>query len=362
MILENDRARTTEGNSRNTAMIPFLRKLTSDKQLLEAYVETIVSNARIAVLDKHRTIIWVNERFCRLTQYTARELIGQSLENLDLMCIDPVSLEQIFETISSDKKWCGEIRSQAKDGSVFWIKTNILPIKNKCQEIESYLVINSNITATKTALEEKNTALENLMISEARYRALVENQSDLVLLCKADGTRIYVNASYCRFADRTVDELIGTLVQDTPLRGIPQEFIRESLMLTPAHPEVSGVFQLENTAGEKLWISMRVKGIFDTGGNLYEVLTIGRDVTDLKNAELRKGDYIEDLERIAFMTSHNVRGPIATMLGLLELLRLNAIHTDQWNEVLDVFKKCIIDLDVYTREMGAFIYQRQSSK
>jgi hypothetical protein len=62
------------------------------------------------------------------------------------------------------------------------------------------------------------------------------------------------------------------------------------------------------------------------------------------------------------MTSHNVRGPIATMLGLVELLRMNAIHTEQWGEVVNSFKKCIIDLDGYTRQMGAFIYERQSDK
>jgi signal transduction histidine kinase len=104
-----------------------------------------------------------------------------------------------------------------------------------------------------------------------------------------------------------------------------------------------------------------VKGIFDSSGNLYEILTIGRDVTNLKNAELEKSNYIKDLERIAHMTSHNVRGPIASMLGFIELLRMNAIESDQWNNVLHDLKKCIKDLDVYTQELGSFIYQRQSS-
>lgn len=344
-----------------SSMIPFLKRIATDKRFLDAYVEAIVSNIRIAVLDKNYTIIWVNERFCRLTQYTQHELVGNPIDKLKLICLDYKSFKTIFQTISKGEEWSGEIKSQAKDDSFFWTKTTILPIKDG-DEIESYLVFNSNITATKNALEEKNIAVESLTRSEARYRALVENQSDLVSLCQMDGTRIFVNKSYCRFMGKSFEALIGTRIADLPLKGVPHHMMVKVFSLTLQSPEISEVMELENAAGEKVWISLHVKGIFDAAGNLYEFLTISRDVTDLKNAELRKTHYIDALEKIAFMTSHNVRGPIATMLGLAELLRMNAIHSEKWNEVLDNFKKCISDLDTYTRELGAFIYQRQSSK
>lgn len=204
-------------------------------------------------------------------------------------------------------------------------------------------------------------ALIKIRQGEARYRALVENQPDFISLCKADGTRIFVNESYCRFFGKTFHELIGTNIKDFPFKGMPRDFVLSSA-LTTEQPEFSGIFQLENAEGQELWISLRLKGIFDADGVLEEFLTIGRDVTDLKDAELQKANYIRDLEHIAFMTSHNVRGPISTMLGLVELMRLNAIHTEQWGQVVDNFRKCIVDLDTYTREMGAFIYKRQSDE
>lgn len=353
---------TVQVTNQYETMLPFLRKTEDDNSFLNAYVEAIVSNIRIAVLDKRCTIIWVNERFCRLTKYSQQELVGQPIDRLNLVCLHPDEFQIIFSIISAGEEWSGEIKSQAKDGSFFWIKANILPIKNRNGEIVSYLIFNSNITATKNALEEKNAALENLKRSEARYRALVENQPDLVSLCKADGTRMYVNSSYCRFIGKEPDELIGTHICDLSIKGIPYRFMLRALTLTPQNPEVTGIFELENSTGNKFWVSVCLKGIFDAGGSLYEILTIGRNVTDLKNAELRKGGYIEDLERIAFMTSHKVRGPIATTLGLIELLKMNAIHTEQWGHVMDNFKKCIVDLDEYTRELSAFIYHRQSSK
>jgi len=328
---------------------------------LGSYAEAIVSNVRIVVLSRHCKIIWVNQRFCELTKYTEDELVGQSIDNLNLVIADSNFFKSTYSIISTGARWSGELKCRKRDDTVFWVKATVLPAKKNTKKIESYLLLISDITPTKTALEEKDIALLKIKQGEARYRALVETQPDFISLCKADGTRIFVNESYCRFYGKTFHELIGTNIKDIPFKGMPRELIL-STPLTPSQPEFSGIFQLENAEGQKLWISLRVKGIFDLNGVLEEFLTIGRDVTELKDAEMQKANYIRDLEHIAFMTSHNVRGPISTMLGLLELMRLNAIHTERWEEIVGSFRKCIVDLDTYTREMGAFIYTRQSDE
>ena len=71
---------------------------------------------------------------------------------------------------------------------------------------------------------------------------------------------------------------------------------------------------------------------------------------------------VQELQRMAFMTSHNVRAPIAHIQGIFELLRLNAIHTHEWMRLMDLLKQSVENLDNYTRELGAFIYQSQLSK
>ena len=200
------------------------------------------------------------------------------------------------------------------------------------------------------------------MKSELRYRAVVENQSDIMSLCKADGTRLFVNESFCRFIGRTEQELVGSNVLDFPLKGLPERVYLDVFGLTAQNQQISGVYELEDSAGRKVWVSLLFKGIFDIDGNLYEILTIGRDVTELKTAELNKSKYIEELERISFMTSHKVRAPISQMQGFLELLRINAIHTHEWETILNHFKKSMETLDACTRELGAFVYLSQSSK
>src|SRR5579859_1630267 len=166
---------------------------------LGAYADAIVSNIRMAVMSQHCKIVWVNKRFCDLTKYTEEELIGQSVTALNLALGDTKFFRSVLFIISSGAKWSGEVKSRAKDGTIFWVKTTILPIKNTSGGIESYLLFNTNITPTKKALEEKDNAFKKIKQGEARHRALVENQSDLISLCRGDGIRTYVNDNYCKF-------------------------------------------------------------------------------------------------------------------------------------------------------------------
>jgi PAS domain S-box-containing protein len=330
--------------------------------VFKTYTDAVVSNIRLAILDSRCTITWVNAKFCSLIKYEEHELIGKPLSDLKLVCLKAEDFKAIHGIISSGRPWSGEIKSRTKHGSILWVKTDILPIMNEDEKVSSYLILSSNITPTKAALEQKREVMENLTRSEARYRALVENQPDLMSLCDEDGTRLFVNDKYAEFMGMEKNDLIGTNIRQLPFGGISIEVIDKVLQLTVEKKEMTEIFQLENSKGEEVWVSVLVRGIFDEQGKLFEILTIGRDVSDLKKAEIRLSKYIEDLERIAFMTSHNVRSPIATMMGLVELLRLNAIHSDQWGSVFAAFDKCINDLDRYTKELGVFINQSQLMK
>lgn len=325
----------------------------------DPFARTILSHIRLAVLDSRCFFIWVNDKFCKLTAYQEQELLGKSIKDLNLVGLCPSEFRQIQSVIMSGHIWSGEIPSKTKPGEILWVKLTILPVKDTSGNITSYIVLSSNVTEVRNALKEKNDALANLILSEARYRALIENQTDLISLCDGNGIRLFVNESYCTFVGKTQDELIGTHILELPLPGLSAEIIKRVFELTPQQSEISGVVELENAAHKKVWISFSVRGIFDSQGRLCEVLTIGRDVTILKMAELHLSKYIDDLERIAFITSHRVRAPIVTMKGLLELLRLNAFDSNQWSRVLTEFQKCVDNLDQHTSELGNFVNHRQ---
>jgi PAS domain S-box-containing protein len=214
-----------------------------------------------------------------------------------------------------------------------------------------------DITEEIATLEEKVKSLENLILSENRYRTLIENQTDLISLCDAAGTRVYVNKRYCQFVGKEAHELVGTNILTLTLNGLSTDHIKRVFELTPETPAETNVVRLRNAQGKLVWISFSIKAIFDSDNKLREILTIGRDVSDLKLAEIRLNKYLDDIREIEFMTSHRVRAPIVTMLGLAELLRMNAIH---WNDIICNFKGCLSELDQRTKELGEFIYRSLS--
>ena len=332
------------------------------RNFFKSYTDAVVSNIRLAILDTECNIVWVNDRFSEITQYDAAELVGKPLSDTKLVWMGEEEFKTIHQHLTAGRAWTGEIKTRTKDNSLIWLRTNILPILGKNEKLHSYLILSSDITSTKVALEEKKEVMKTLKRSEARYRALVNNQPDVMSLCDKNGIRIFVNEKYCEFMGKRQHELIGTSIREITFGGVSLDIIDQVFKMTQADHEVSGILELCNSKGEKVWMSLSVRGIFDTEGNLFEILTTGRDVTVLKHAEIGLNKYVEDLERIAFMTSHKVRAPIATMLGLLELLRLNAINSHQWDTIFSSFYQCICDLDLYSRELGAFINQRQIYK
>jgi len=142
----------------------------------------------------------------------------------------------------------------------------------------------SNIRIAQT-LKERDNFLNSLRQSEERYRSLVEIQTDLVCRFIPDGTFIYVNDEYCRFFKKTKDELIGKKWQPLPVSG-DITFVQEKLQtLSPSNPTVLIENKVLSGKGNVHWMQFLNIGLFDDDGKLSETQSVGRDVTERKQAE-----------------------------------------------------------------------------
>ncbi|MBP7148476.1 MAG: response regulator [Acidobacteria bacterium] len=132
---------------------------------------------------------------------------------------------------------------------------------------------------------ERRAAEEALRHSEARYRAIVEDQSELVCRALPDGTINFVNEAYCRVFNRQRSELIGqsfhSLVapEDRPaVRGFLGCLSVERPLITCEH-------RVLLADGRTRWQQWAYRAIFDAAGAIAEVQFVGRDVTERKEAE-----------------------------------------------------------------------------
>jgi PAS domain S-box-containing protein len=134
--------------------------------------------------------------------------------------------------------------------------------------------------------------------SERRYRAVVEDQTELICRFKKDGTHIFVNDAYCRFFGKMRSEILGT--KFIPYMSAEEKRkVRSHLAsLTPIHP-IGSMTNLVEIPGQGMrWMKWNNHAIFDETGSVTEYQSVGRDVTDVQLAEDELRKYQENLEAL----------------------------------------------------------------
>jgi len=145
------------------------------------------SPTTIVITDLEGSIEYVNPHFTELTGYTFEDAVGNNPRILKTALTPELTFVDLWKTIIGGKTWKGEFVNKRKDGSFFWEKATIAPIRNQQDKMVGYVAIKENITEQKEAeatLNELNEELkktnENLFKTNEKIKA--EREQFLSLL------------------------------------------------------------------------------------------------------------------------------------------------------------------------------------
>jgi len=166
-----------------------------------------------------------------------------------------------------------------------------------------------------TGLKEVESKLSK---SRRRFKAIVEDQTELICRFIPDGELTFVNDAYCKYMHRTYDQLVGLKWLDFLPEEDREMALRHLKTIDVNNPVMEYERRVINYQGDVFWQRWSDRGIFDEKGNLVEYQSVGIDITTRKLAE-------EKLKRErAFLNNIIYNNPYAILICDREGYRISA--------------------------------------
>jgi PAS domain S-box-containing protein len=312
-------------------------------------------------------LTFVNTALARLTGLKPEELLGTCFYPY----LEEGDREAVISTIEAltaeNPIAVQQVHTRLSDG-MHLLQWTHCALTDEAGNIVEYQSTGRDIT-------EQKRIEDGLRESELRYRAVVEDQTEIIARNRPDGVLTFASDTYCRFFGRSREELIGSnwkpviFSEDLPMvrKGLSQQ--------SPEHPVVNIECRIYDGAGELRWMQFLVRGFFDAAGKLQEMQGVGRDITDRKSMqddllksrtelklanellELRVRQRTADLEAaireqesFSYSVSHDLRAPLRHINSFSAILK-----EDHGKELSDQARAYLDRIGAASSRMGSLI-------
>ncbi|PYS98292.1 MAG: hybrid sensor histidine kinase/response regulator [Acidobacteria bacterium] len=268
--------------------------------------------AIVAQTDQRGVITYVNDKFCAISKYDRDELIGQDHRIINSGYHSKDFIRNIWTTIANGKTWHGELRNRAKDGSIYWVDTTIIPFLDEHEKPVQYIAIRFDVTERKLAEERIR-----------QQASLLDNAQDAILVCDLKYQILYWNKGAERIYGWELAEVLGKNIRDVVLVGHEVEIAEIHASL-----QESGVWKSEarrtGKYGNKLIVETRWTLVGNEQGQPDYILIINTDVTEQKKTEehLLRAQRMESIGTLAGGIAHDLNNILSPIIMSVEMLAM----------------------------------------
>ncbi|WP_445457595.1 PAS domain S-box protein [Flavobacterium sp. HNIBRBA15423] len=282
------------------------------------YKYALDESSIIAITDQKGIINYVNDNFCNISKYTAEELIGQDHRIINSGYHPKEFIKELWTTIANGKVWKGELKNKAKDGTVYWVDTTIVPFLNADNKPYQYVAIRSDITDRKKGEEELKKILKE--ISDYKYAL---DESAIVAITDQKGIITHVNANFCKISKYSIKELIGQDHRIINSGYHSKEFIKK-LWKTIANGKVwRGELKNRAKDGSTYWVDTTIVPFLNQAGKPYQYVAIRSDITERKNGEEELKKILKEISDYKYALDESAIVAITDQKGIITHVNAN---------------------------------------
>ena len=158
-----------EGKAKAEAALKKSQKELGDIKL------TIDNSSLVALTDIDGTIIYINDKFVEVSKYSREELIGQN-HRLIKSGFHSASFfkDRLWKTISRGNVFTADIRNKAKDGSIYWVRSTLMPTFDDNKKINGYAAVRTPVTDLFEEVEDAIGKINRGQQVDSRMKRIVE--------------------------------------------------------------------------------------------------------------------------------------------------------------------------------------------
>ena len=319
-----------------TALI-MTRSFFKDLRLKHKYKQAFFQKSNCALLlcnnDPFSTIIDANDAFYRLVGFSREEMVHEHDNRFANLVIDNLSqiLEKVAYSLQDNSTLDYEFRIRNKEGKTLWIHD----IATYDKELDCFFVVIMDITYQQNALDAivKTTNIDNLtrwlssLIDNIPNPIAIFNDHEIVLSNK--------NFQHMKTAACPSGDLAEIAIFDTHIQRLWQKNQAQQKTAQENHAEsqFDEIDEIIETLGGKTY---RIKQqaltqLLETGE--FSMIVFD-DITLLQEKQLALSKAIEARNHFLAIISHELRTPIAAMIGLMRLLTSH-LQSKESRQLLD---------------------------
>ena len=288
------------------------------------YQALLLNNVRDAVVvwDLAGRITFWNPAAVALFGWSATERLDRPVVQYYLQTFTPpISIPKEGDTTGQHivRKYIN------REGKTIWISSRVTALRDT--EHKGHLIGYMDVSHDITRRVEAEQALRE---SEARYRAIVEDyQTELICRFKPNGTLTFVNEMYCRYFNKTRDELLGmNFLYFVPEAERPR-IIKHLVSLGQDKAMATIEHQVTLPDQGARWLQRTDRAILNDRGRVLEFQSVARDMTEKRKMEaqvqaaqahLIQVRRMATIGEVASGVAHQIYNPLTTIIADAQIL------------------------------------------